>query len=190
MGTVHLTNGHHELYIRDKSANFERRVLLTPEMLNRPIFNGIKPSTSPSTDVIRGALQGLLDLPGFNAAVSYRVVERDGVHHIAMPKRVWGEITLTTPQDVVVGFSHDSGYDNRPYSSLLDWLEDEFPNTELSNAEFERFCQKWSSAARWRDFFKYRIRGECLEMLLKSDRLKNEGQAIEERATTIEGMLG
>jgi hypothetical protein len=190
MGTVHLTSSHHGLYIRNNTVDLEKRVVLDAEMLMRPIFNGEHPNTSPTQHVIRGALQGLMDLPGFNAAISYRVIERDGVPHIAIPKRVWGEVTLETSENVVLGFSHDSRYDNRPYSSLLQWLEEDEPSGELNDDEFERFCLEWSSAEKWRNFFEARIRRQLKFAWSEIKELQLKAVSLTVRADTIAVALG
>ncbi len=153
MGTVHLTNGHHGLYIRNGKIDLERRVLLTPELLERPIFIRGDRWGSPMQDVIRGALQGLMDLKGFNAAVSYSTIEHDGIPHITTPKRVWGEISLESPEKIALGFSHDSRYSNKPFTSLLQWLEEEYPDQQLPYEEYKQFCFGWVSAEKWREFF-------------------------------------
>ncbi|HEY0010735.1 MAG TPA: hypothetical protein VGB97_02355 [Candidatus Paceibacterota bacterium] len=189
MGTVHLTNGHHGLYIRHNSVDLDMRVLLDEEMLARPIYNGEHLYTAPCQHAIRGALQALMELPGFNAAVSFGVVERDGIQHIAIPRRVWGEITLS-PSNVVVGFSHDSRYENHPYSSLLQWLEEDYPSGELTDTEFEQFCLGWASPERWRRFFEHRIRMKVREIRRDASNLRQEAQALGNRSNLIESTLG
>lgn len=190
MGTVHLTNSHHGLYIRSDNVDLEKRVPLDEAMLERTIYNGDHPYTAPSQYVIRGALRALMDLPGFDAAISYRVVEHEGVPHIAIPKRVWAEITLGTPDNVVLGFSHDSRYENRPYASLLQWLEEDYPSFELTDNEFEQFCQDWSSVERWRKLFETRIQQKIEATRSKADALRQEAQGLDERANLIEATLG
>ncbi|MEX0913049.1 MAG: hypothetical protein WDZ56_00805 [Candidatus Paceibacterota bacterium] len=190
MGTVHLTGSHHGLYLTNNKVDLKQRVLLTPEMLVRPIYNGDHPNTSQTQHVIRGALQGLMDLSGFNAAISYRAVERDGVPHLATPKRVWGEITLETPRDIVLGFSHDSRYLNHPYSSLLQWLEEDYPSGALTSNEFAEFCLGWASPERWRQLFEDRIQQKVETVRSKVDALRQETQSMAKRADAIEAVLG
>lgn len=190
MGTVHLTNGHHGLYIRNSETDFEKRVLLDSEMLSRPIYNGSTVVQESTTSLIRGALQGLMDLTGFNAAVSYCVVKQEGVPHLMIPHRIWGEITLDNPKDVVLAFSHDSRRDNYPYSALIQWLEEEYPDRHMSSDEYNQFCSIWSSPEKWRQVFENRIRREIDTIRSKSDSLLKEAESVNERANVIETALG
>ncbi|MCB9818949.1 hypothetical protein H6788_02090 [Candidatus Nomurabacteria bacterium] len=190
MGTVHLTNGHHGLYISNDKIDLKQRVLLTQAMLERPIFIRGERWGSPMQDVIRGALQGLMDLKGFNAAVSYLTVEHDGVLHISTPKRVWCEISLETPWEIALGFSHDSRYRNHPFTTLLQWLEEEYPAGELPYNEFKQFCFGWVSPEKWREFFEHRIQKKVETMRSKANTLRHEAQGMTERANSIEAILG
>ena len=190
MGTVHLTNGHHGLYIRSEKIDLERRVILTREMLERPIFIRGDRWGSPMQDVIRGALQGLMDLKGFNAAVSYGTIEHDGIPHITTPKRVWGEISLESPEKIALGFSHDSRYSNHPFNTLLQWLEEEYPDQQLPYEEYKQFCFGWVSPEKWREFFERRIQKKVETMRSKANALRHEAQGMTERANSIEAMLG
>lgn len=162
MGTVHLTSGHHGLYFHGGDTDFPRRVQLHYSLLARPIYNSggrTKAEISGGTaQVIRAALQGLMDLDGYDAAVSYHVVLEGGVPHIALPHRVWGEITRGSPKNVVVKFSHDSRYQNRPFFTQLEWLEEECPPNvrEMEEVEYQQLCDRWP-AERWRAFFERRI---------------------------------
>lgn len=178
MGTVHLTRGHHHLYIRDQEISFSNRVLLSSELLARPIMGvgPVAPLKETTQNMIRAALQALMDLPKFNAAVSYGLVEKGGIH-IIVPSREWGEITLGFPYNVVVGFSHDTRHQNLPFRKIWQWLEEEGPAYELSEEEFARFAEGWSSPARWRNFFENRIRreAEALKEQAHSHRKKADG---------------
>lgn len=187
MGTVHLTSGHHGLYIREAKQDLERRVLLDAELLARPIFNGGK--LAKTDGVTRAALQALMDLRGFNAAVSYHVgLEGDG-RRIVMPKRVWGEITLTAPDDVVLGFSHDTRFQNRPFYNLLEWLEDDYPDDEMSEDEFKKFCLGWSSAERWRNYFEACLRRKAELIRSEADELRDKASKMQARAKLVEVSL-
>ena len=191
MGTVHLTGSHHGLTIRQRNVDLEERVLLTDELLARPILDSRRaPMGIAIMDrVIRAALQGLRDLRGFNAAVSYGVVVIDSVGHIVHPRRVWGEITLGSPKDVVVGFSHDTRYENHPFVSLLQWLEEESPGGQLNDAQLARFCEKWSSAERWRMFFEARIRREVAVIREASEKLRLRATALAAHADEVAAVL-
>jgi hypothetical protein len=190
MGTVHLTNGHHGLYISHDKVDLSSRVVLDAELLARPILNGQQPLVRPTQHVIRAALQGLMDLHGFDAAISYGVVEKEGVSHIQIPHRVWGEITLETPENVIVGFSHDTRYENSPYYNLLQWLEKKYPEDELSYEEFGRFCLEWSSTERWRKFFEARILQRAKALTSQAEHLMREVRHIVAQLKSIEATLG
>ncbi|CAN5730242.1 hypothetical protein BH11PAT2_BH11PAT2_06920 [soil metagenome] len=190
MGTVHLTQGHHGLYIRSPGTDPNMRILLTPELLARPIYNQVgKIANELTHGVVRGALQALLDLPNFDAAVSFCVVKRDDVPHIVLPHREWSEITFASPENVVVKFSHDSRKDNRAFYHLLEWLEEEYPDGELSEEDFDQFVRAWSSVSRWRSFFESRIRRQIECERSESESLRAKAEDIAVRARTLEAAL-
>jgi len=191
MGTVHLTNGHHGLCIREKEIDLSRRVLLTPELLARPIVTfGRSPRllNEINQKTIRNALQGLMDLRGFNAAVSHDALEVNGVLHIASPHREWGEITLGTPENVIVGFSHDSRHHNKPFYNILEWLEEDYPNGKLSDEEFAQFVESWTNE-RWRNFFEGRIWSAIDKMRSEAAELRNQAGNLTLRAETAVAVL-
>lgn len=188
MGTVHLTNGHHGLFCHGTDIALESRVLLDEAMLSRPILYLSQPYMSPRAPVIQAALRGLLDLRGFDAAVAYRVVEIDGVSHIALPHREWAEISLEKPQNVILTFSHDSRFNNRPYASVHHWLEKAPPH--LGDAEFEQFCLEWSSPEKWLQFFQDRLLQEVNKTRWEADKLRADAANADTRATLIESALG
>lgn len=190
MGTVHLTHSHHGLYIHPRpDVHLEERILLEPELLTRPIYNGPDQLKAPIRQVIHAALQGLMDLRDFNAAISYRVVEKDGLPHLAIPHRVWGEITLGAPDNVALGFSHDSRPGNAAYGSVLDWLEQERPEERLSNEEFAQFCMGWMSSERWRCLFEARLRRQIETLRSKARRLQSEAGVAHTAADLIRNAL-
>jgi hypothetical protein len=194
MGTVHLTNGHHGLYIRGNQTDVvaRPRITLDRELMARPILNREdEPYLSPVHDVVRAALWGLMELSGFDAAVSFRVVEKTDGFHIALPHRVWGEITLGTPDNVIVGFSHDTRYENKPFGrNLLEWLEDGYTAGESSMEEYERFCLRWSYSEKWLTFFEGRIRREVDIIRSRAEKLRAEAQVMSDRAAEIETVFG
>ena len=119
MGTVYLTGNHQGLFIREQKVDVASRVELNADLLARPILRqGGEVIRDLDASMIRGALQGLMDLAGFDAAVSCKVIEIGGVQHIALLHRVWCEITLRDPSNVVVAFTHDSRYDNFAFVTL------------------------------------------------------------------------
>jgi hypothetical protein len=136
MGTVHLTQSHHGLHIRVADASKCKRVLLTPQLLARPIFNGRSALEGPGRHAIKGALQGLMRLPNFNTAISFSVVNIDGVEHISLPYRVWGEISLGPSTNIILGFSHDTRDERRDFFDLLDWLEND-TLVDLDSKQFD-----------------------------------------------------
>ncbi len=189
MGTVHLTRGHHGLYCWKSTVDRDKWTVLEQAMLSRPVCYLSQDYNTPAVPVIRAALRALLDLPGFDAAVSYNVIERDQKPHIALPHRVWGEISLGSPENVVLSFSHDSRFENRPFSSQLHWLE-EMPLYELSDEDYKAFCQQWSSTERWLTFFQMRIQRQIDMMHAKAETLRHEAQGVIDRAHAIEVALG
>jgi len=191
MGIVHLTNSHHELYIHNKEPNLGQRVVMDAELLARPILSSVignPPLGDYGQKMVRNALRGLLEMRGFNAAVSYQVVEKEGVPYIALPKRVWGEITLGSPCNIVVGFSHDKRYDNRPFFTLVQWLEEEGPGGELSEEEFFQFVNEWHSS-RWREFFESRVRRAHDALIPKIFELRREADELVAKIATIKAAL-
>lgn len=193
MGTVHLTNGHHGLCIRGevRDSDLETRILLNDELLERPVIHtrGL-PLDQQNQNVTRSALRGLMELNGFNAAVSYAVVTYDGALHIASPHRVWGEITLAGPREVIVPFSHDSRFENRPFTLQLEWLEGEYPAGTLSESDFARFCRSWSSSEKWTQLFQDRIRRVMDAKRNEALYLRNEADAVMREAKAIKEALG
>lgn len=187
MGTVHLAHGHNNLYARARAnqVDLSKRVLLDAELLARPICNNGCPMTSETPKVMRAALQALMDLRGFDAAVSYGVCELRGVPHIALPHRVWGEITLGSPENVIAAFTHDTRRDNSPFFVQLQWLEGEYPAGELSGEGYADFCEEWSSSLRWKKLFLDRIRREMLILRSKADALYWEAQQTARRVGDI-----
>jgi hypothetical protein len=131
-----------------------------------------------------------MELRRFNAAVSYHAQQSADGFHIAQPHRVWGEITLTSPEDVVAGFSHDSRRENHAFYHLLQWLEEEYPEGQLSDEEFAQFCQHWSLPRRWRAHFKARIRREVEAVHAKGAEILRTWQVSIARARVIERALG
>jgi hypothetical protein len=192
MGTVHLTNGHHGLYIREPQTetSLSRRIALTPEILARPIvgWQG-DPIKSEAQGMIRAALQALMDMPGFNAAVSFCAKDVGGVLHLMLPHREWGEITLGTPDNVVVGFSHDTRVYNAPFYRLLQWLEEDYPGGELSEEDFAQFAKKWSSVEQWTLFFEARICRNIMSMSNEAQDLQRKASDIVTKITAIETAL-
>lgn len=191
MGTVHLTSSHHRLHIHERpEVNLEERIVLDADLLMRPIYNGREPYMNPARHTTRAALQGLMDLNGFNAAVSYGVIDVGGVPYIQMPKRAWGEITLGTPDNVVLGFSHDTRRGNFAFRSVSQWLEEEFPDGYLDDDAYENFCLSWSSAEKWRRFFEARIRRRITELRSGAELLRCTAQRDIDRSNTIAAILG
>jgi hypothetical protein len=188
MGTVHLTQSHHGLHIRVADASKCKRVLLTPQLLARPIFNGRSALEGPGRHAIKGALQGLMRLPNFNTAISFSVVNIDGVEHISLPYRVWGEISLGPSTNIILGFSHDTRDERRDFFDLLDWLEND-TLVDLDSKQFERFCLTWSSGDKWLEFFQARIQKKVAAMRAEIEGLRNVADSIAVKADSIEGAL-
>ncbi|MDB5245598.1 MAG: hypothetical protein JWN90_703 [Parcubacteria group bacterium] len=188
MGIVHLTQGHHGLHIRNSKTDLSKRILLTSELLARPILAGCEllPVSPLEQGMIRCALQGLMDLSSFDAAVSYIVTQKGGIPHLAFPKRQWAEITLGSPDNVVAKFSHDSRMDNYPFYHLLDWLEEEYPDPELCPDDFAEFAHGWFSPPRWRDFFESRLRRQVEMNRASAESLRLGAEKVTLRANAIE----
>ncbi len=176
MGTVHLTNGHHGLKIRTPETDPAQRILLTREILKRSFvsYDGQLVGPHPYYNVVRGALQALMDLPGFDAAVSHHTILVKNQQHIYLPDREWGEITLGTPDNVVLGFSHDSRESNSPFDSLSEWLEEKGPGNKPSKAQLDRFYTEWSSPEKWLAFFKERLQRTVDELESEVAKLKRK----------------
>ncbi|MDB5190351.1 MAG: hypothetical protein JWN49_677 [Parcubacteria group bacterium] len=191
MATVHLTQGHHGLYIRHSDTDLRKRIVLTSELLARPILGpNLLPAPGVIQGVIRCALQALLDLPTFDAAVSYVVAQKEGVPHLALPYREWGEITFGSPETVIVGFSHDSREPGLAFQGVLEWLEEKFPNRNLGEEEFTKFARGWVSAARWRNFFEARIHRQIEVDRTKAEALRLAAEKLILRASEVEAVLG
>jgi len=187
MGTAHLTNGHHGL----DPKNLDKWVSLTSGLLARPIFysNG-KLVQELHQGMIRGALQGLLELEGFNAAVSYGVT--DDKLHIEVPHRVWGKVFIGTPdnKNEVVRFTHDSRHDNYPFHILAQWLEEHCPDQDITDEARDRFVREWSSSQKWRLFFESRIRRSLEPLRVNAKSLHAEADELESMVRAIETALG
>ena len=185
MGTVQLTRDHHNLR---EQQNMERWVLLTPELLARPIVvSAGKPIPKLHQGMARGALQGLLDLQGFNAAVSYGVTD-DG-RNITVPNRVWGTISAGTPGGTVANFSHDSRHKNRPFRILIQWLEEHCLGKDETSQAYNRFLTEWSSSEKWRLLFESRIRRNLGPLRARADSMRIQADELESRVTAIEAAL-
>ncbi len=113
-------------------------------------------------------LRGLLDLEGFNSAVSLHYVE-EGKPYLRLPHRMWGEISLGLPYNLVATFSHDSRESNEPFVSLYQWLE-ELCLPDLNVEAFHAFEVEWSDATKWHEFFK-------MKLLQKVDKLQEAARA-------------
>lgn len=178
MGTVYLTKGHHGLFIRNPKADLSTRVVLTKELLARPILNvDLTQVQDHYQGMIRAALRALQKLP-FDAAVSYSLKKKDGVEHVAFPHREWGEIYHGTK--VIVGFSHDTRQYNAPFRRIWQWTEDSILDKDSTDVEFEDFCLAWSSSERWLDYFKKRI-WEKIQSL-RDEAYKLESEATEHKS--------
>ena len=186
MGTVHLTNGHHGLYIRNAAIDPSRRVILDNELLARPLL--IKKGhalVDSYCGLIRGALRGLMDLTGFDAAVSFHVIDVGGVPHIMFPHREWGEITYGSPSNVIVAFSHDTRCENSPFRHVSQWLEEQGPHEGFVQDDWERLNRDWSSAERWRGFFERRIQRAIQSWRSEAAVLRHKADALSARVDEI-----
>jgi hypothetical protein len=141
--------------------------------------------------MVRGAFRGLLALRGFDAAVAYQVVEKNGQRHLSPANRIWGEIYLEgDPKDVVAGFSHDTRYDNDPYVNLYQWVEQfERGSNRLSDVEFARFEESWASPVKWEEFFRSRIGKNVANLRKETDGFIGKAALLTARASKIERQL-
>ncbi len=186
MGTVHLTSGHHGLFIREPNADLSRRVKLDPTWLERPI---LLPGGSPAPEVYqkfaKAALRALLALP-VDAAISYGLA---GLENPCLqePKRVWGELTLGDPKNVIVAFSHDTRKANVPYTHLANWTEGPFDHP-MPEEILEGVMGGWNQV-KWKSFFLRRLKSAEDKLREKAMTMQTEAGALQRRANKIGSLL-
>ncbi len=189
MGTVHLTNGHHGLICRNKDCHLDRRHVLTEQMLDLQIMlsrDNILRSERGS--IVRAALHALLNLKGFDSAISLGYSDSPKPSLI-IPKRVWGEIThIGKPRKLVVIFSHDSRKGNAPFYSLEQWLEDNQPK-DSTDTEYSKFEKLWSDASMWDMFFKSRITLEVEKLRSNAEELHEKAMRLADEASVVETQM-
>ncbi len=193
MGTVHCTQGHHGLYCGSDKPDLSQRVLLSPELIDAPIMSSgsdMKLARASRASMIRGALRGLQMLKGFDAAVSLITkVDKNVGPYLLIPHRMWGEISLGDPANVVVTFSHDSRYANEPFVAIYQWLEELSPDARVADEVFCAFEREWSSPQKWHAFFESRIRRHVANLRGLAGTHRQKAEHFESTTAGIEAVL-
>ena len=189
MGTVYLTSGHHGLICHVPEADLGRRIVLSPEWLERPVMTTSVAwgSYDNKRQHARAALLALLSLRGIDAAVSYEVA-MGMCPQLRQPKRVWAELTIGGPTNVVLKFTHDTRQENAPFRELYQWLEDHY-NPHGTPEQDVRFQDDWSDPERWKIFFKLRLKQASNQLREKAKRMQMEAGALQRQANKISSLL-
>ncbi len=94
MGIVFLASDHHGLRIRNKQAKIEKWIVLTREILERPVVrHDGEPIDPDSGRVHRALLEAFLAIPGIDVAISYGIDDSDPQGpRLSLPRRIWAEM--------------------------------------------------------------------------------------------------
>lgn len=142
MSRVYLIPNHHEF------ENPKQRIELTEEMLSWPIVWKYNPNGQVAELTYKNALKALLKLGQFDVILCLEVNQEEKIFN--PPHRCWGSILLDDQS--VIGFSHDTRYDNKPFVTLTEWPEIEYEAV---------LC--WTTQ-KWKRFFIKRIKSNTLDL--------------------------
>ena len=191
MGTVHLTHGHHGLFCSENDIDLEKRLLLTRDMLGMPIYvqeGSLATIRDSRAKMIWAALEGLMLLEGFDAAVAFDYGTKDELYFM-LPCRMWGEITLGEPNNLVVVFSHDTREANAPFRSLYQWLEAHCPDNVQDDDEFFAFEAQWHDPEKWHQIYRSRIERRIGELRGLAEEHRAKATTLDRIAETLESAL-
>lgn len=141
--------------------------LLTEEMLEWPMYRfygGEKITDKEMLAIYKSVLSALAGLKGFFSAVSiWANVENK---YLAPTHRDWGQIYDLKSWELVANFSHDTRYENCPFSSVLEWPE----RHEIGGDEnqWDRIVPTLTTTEAWNKIFFNRIRFNAEEILRES----------------------
>ncbi|MEM9336836.1 MAG: hypothetical protein AAGA35_03205 [Patescibacteria group bacterium] len=191
MGTVHLTHGHHGLFCRKNDIDLEKRLLLTSDMVGMPIYvqeGSPKTIRDSRAKMVWAALEGLMLLEGFDAAVAFDYGTKDELYFM-LPYRMWGEITLGEPDNLVVVFSHDTREANSPFRSLYQWLEEHCPDDVEDDEVFFAFEAQWRDPEKWHQFYRSRIERRIGGLRGSAEEHRTKAISLDGVAKTLESAL-
>jgi len=144
-------------------------ILFVPEMLEWP-FYGVENKTL--IKIYRTALEALTWIGPFDAKIS---VDADlDKKVIILTHRTWGKIILDGK--CILGFSHDTRYDNCPFNSLCEWPE--------LNSNLSRELSLWTTGD-WINFFRERIAMKAQTLKIKATAKRDDATSLDTRAELL-----
>ncbi len=185
MGTVDLCGYHQNL---DDKTKYRP---LTNKLLANRILNQHNERMKHSRmQMLKAMLRALVDLQGIDAVVSLYVDWGPNGEHLKGEGRLWGKLSLTETGVEILRFSHDTRYDNHPFQTLYQWLEDEWPaDMSWEHPDYSRECEKWYNTDKWKSFFRQRLERKVSRMLSEAEHLRELSNELCSQVAHVQALL-